>query len=208
VKIFRLLLAVLILASPAFADHTSTTLMSAQAAAGVGKSSVGSQVTPTEGGSDRHFFQFHGSTPGITVLIQQSNDSGTTWATVHVFGPGGQDEIWSTPTCGACVFRPYKLETTTGTASVYHSVSGATVGLAPTYTATATPTVTPTFTATPTRLPTSTPLPTATATPTRTPLPTPEPPFTGPSYATPTPTHTPTVTPTRTPTRTNTPTPG
>lgn len=201
-KLRTLLLALFLLALPALADHSSTTLMSAQAAAGVGKSSVGSQVTPTEGGSDVHFFQYHASAADVLVALQISLDGGTTWTQIHIFGSKGPDEVFYTPTCGACQFRPLKLSTTTGTASVYHAVSGATVGFAPTYTPTATPTVTPTFTATPTRLATSTPTSTPTRTPTRTALPTPEPPFTGPSYATPTPTNT----PTRTPTRTATPT--
>ena len=215
-------LACLALGGAALADLTTTTLMNAQAAGGVGLSSVIAASTPTGSnlGSDQWSFQFHASAPGPIVQLQQSNDGGTTWAVVHTFGSAGViDEIWTTPSCGACTFRPYKTAATIATASVYATVSGTTIGFAPTYTATSTPTFTLTPTRTPSRTPTRTftstptftqtptlvasptpmlgfvPLPTrtaipATATPTRTPTRTP----------TSTVTHTPTITPTSTPT--------
>lgn len=140
------------------ADKTSTVLMSAQTWAGPGITSVGSQATPTEGGSDWHFFQYRSTNwpEVVNVAIQQSFNSGTTWVAVHLFGPGGPDEIWATGACGVCIFRAYKGEATTGIATVTHGVSGATVPLAVTYTPTATPTVTPTSTRTPTVTPTHT----------------------------------------------------
>lgn len=199
---FPLVFIVIAIFSPdqprARADHSSTTIMSEQAVVGPGTASVSSQVTPTEGGSDRHSFQYHATATGIKVAIQQSADGGTTWAQVYLFGPGGPDEIWSTPACGACIFRAYKIETTTETATIVHNVSGVTVPLAPTYTATVTPTVTPTSTNTPTVTPTATITNTPTVTPTATVNPLAITPTPTPSL-TPTPTRTPTVTPTNTP---------
>ncbi len=131
----------------AVADKSSVTLMSAQTAAGPGLASATTATTPVEGGSDRYVFQFHASGSGADVQLQQSND-GSTWAVVHSFA--GLDEVWSTATCGACSFRPYKLNTGTATATVILTMSGASVALAPTYTATSTPTATRTPTVTPT----------------------------------------------------------
>lgn len=161
-----LMAAALLFSPPLLA---ATTLMNAQTAAGPGITSATTQVTPAETGADRYSFQYHATTTGITVVIQQSNDSGTTWANVHVFGPGGTDEIFNYPVCGACVFRAYKVDTTTGTATVTLTSSGSTVLYAPTYTATATFTATPTRTRTPTATPTYTATATRTFTPTATP---------------------------------------
>lgn len=200
----KLLLVLLLLALPALADKTSTTLMNAQTTAGVGLSSAIMSVTPVEGGYDRFSFQFHAAAIGVVVQIQQSNDAGSTWSPVHRFGPDLLDEIWITPTCGACIFRPYKLDTTGAAASVYLTTSGATVAYAPSYTPTptATATLTRTSTATPTATRTFTPTLTFTSTPTAVATPTPM------GFGTPPPTRTPTPTPTltRTPTRTSTPT--
>ena len=45
-----------------------------------------------------------------------------------VLGGGGVvDEIWITPTCGACIFRAFKTKTTTATATVTVTVSGSTI---------------------------------------------------------------------------------
>lgn len=129
------------------ADKSSVTLMSAQTAAGPGLASATTATTPVEGGSDRYVFQFHASGSGADVQLQQSND-GSTWTVVHTFGGG--DEVWSTPTCGACSFRPFKLNQTTASATVILTMSGASVASAPTYTATSTPTSTRTSTQTPT----------------------------------------------------------
>lgn len=201
----------LALAFVARADHTSTTLMSNQTRAGAGISSVITQVTPTETGSERHSFQYHASTTGLTTFLQQSNDGGTTWVSIHVFGPNGADEIWppgGLPACGACKFQAFKQEATTGGVYVYHTVSGPVIALATTYTytptptATTTPTVTLTATVTPTRTFTRTSTFTPTYTFTRTITPTV--PSAPPAGATPTPTNTPTRT--VTPTRTLTPT--
>jgi hypothetical protein len=133
----------------ALGDRQTTTLMNAQSAAGPGLASAGSQATPTESGADRYFFQYHASASGVDVAIQQSGD-GTTWATVYTFARNGPDEVWSAPTCGACLFRAFKLNTTTATATVILTMSGASVALAPSYTPTSTPTATRTPTVTPT----------------------------------------------------------
>lgn len=201
----------------ASADNTATTLMSAQTAKGWGLASAGMAVTPAPGTSDQFTFQYHATTSGVTVVLFQSLNAGTLWTPFHVFGPNGPDESFRTPACGACVFAPYKTDTTVGAATVILATSGVSVAYAPTYTPTSTPTVTPTFTATrtstPTRTPTVTPTFTATRTPdTRTPMPTPFIPgfpFNPAARALPTwtPTRTPTPTPTRTATATRTPTP-
>jgi hypothetical protein len=202
-------LTLLLAAGTAFADLTSTTLMSAQTGPGPGISSVISAITPTTGnlGSDRWSFQYTASTTGVKVWLQQSNDGGTTWVTIHTFGVSAS-EIYSVPSCGACMFRPYKLKVTTGTATVVSTVSGSTIAMAPSYTATPTATITPTFTYTRTFTPTVTRTPTQTLRPTHTPRNTPTPMGYYPTAAasTPTPTSTPTITPTRTATRTMTPT--
>lgn len=197
------------LESRADAAGAATTLMSVQTQSGPGLASVSTNPTPGETGAERHSFQYHASVSRIAVYIQRSNDSGTTWATVHVFTGSdthdrlGTDETWPTDglaACGTCQFRAYKPQTTVGTVSVTHVVSGAALALAPTYTntPTATVTITPTvtLTRTVTRTPTITPTFTATSKPplTRTPTPVPT--------ATRTPvarrTSTPTVTPTHT----------
>lgn len=183
------------------AAGAATTLMSAQAAAGVGLASVSTNPTPGETGAERHSFQYHASVSRIAVYLQRSNDSGTTWATVHVFTGAdthdrlGTDEVWpldGLPACGTCQFRAYKPQTTVGTASVTHVVSGAALAVALTYTPTAT------FTAT--KTPTITPTGTITKTPTITPT------FTITSKPPLTKTPTPTITHTRTPVAPRTPT--
>ncbi|MDD5304989.1 MAG: hypothetical protein PHS14_17970 [Elusimicrobia bacterium] len=177
--------------------------MSAQTVAGAGLATVSSSVTPAETGSERHSFQFVPSGAGVVVRIDQSNDGGTTWTPVHIFDGGSAE--WSTPSCGACKFRAWKMVLTSANASVYHTVSGPIVPLAPTYTATSTPTVTPTPTATPVNTSTPTRTATTTITPTvNTPTPTPT---VTPDWRAMTPAVTPTNTPTRTPTRTATLTP-
>ena len=132
-------------ARTASADNTVTTLMSAVTDAGVtGASGVSTQVTPAAGGSDRYVFQFHSDvSPAPLVQVQMSPD-GTLWATVYTFGQNGPDEVWSTPTCGGCQFQLNKLATTTAKATVKLTMSGPSVALAPTYTASSTPTATPT----------------------------------------------------------------
>jgi hypothetical protein len=198
------------------AAGAATTLMTTQGTAGPGRASVSTNPTPGETGAERHSFAYHASAQRIAVQVQRSDDGGTTWATIHTFGKPthdstGIDEVWpldGLPACGICQFRAYKPQTTTGTATVTHVVSGAALDLAPTYTST--PTLTPTATGTPPTLtPTATKTPTATVpTPTRTAT------FTAtegslPFTRTPTPTKTPTRTPVapRTPTGTITPTP-
>lgn len=203
-------LAFLLAAGTAYADLTSTTLMSAQTLPGPGITSVVAASTPTTGnlGSDHWSFQYHATTTGVKVWLQQSNDGGTTWVTLHTFGASA-DEIWPVsglPSCGACVFRPYKLKVTTGAATVTSTVSGTTIGFAPTYTFTATATVTQTPTVTRTSTPTVTVTSTKTPRNTATPRPTSTPMGYYPTAlaATSTPTRTPTRTATATATRTPT----
>lgn len=185
----------------AYAAGAATTLMSAQARSGPGIASVSTNPTPGETGAERHSFQYHASVSRIAVYVQRSNDSGATWATVHVFTGQdthdrlGTDETWPTDglaACGTCQFRAYKPQTTVGTASVTHVVSGAALALAPSYT------TTPTYTATITATITVTPTVTRTATITPTFTNTSKPPLTR--------TPTPTITSTRTPVAPRTPT--
>lgn len=210
-KLLLVILACVGLAGAALGDLNSTTLMNAQTGVGPGLTSVIAASTPTTGnlGSDRWSFQYHATTTGVKVRLQQSNDGGTTWVSIYTFGASA-DEIYSVPSCGACIFRPYKTAVTTGAATVTVTVSGTTIAFAPTYTATATATVTPT--ATSTKTPTVTPTMTFTRTirPTHTPRPTNTPmgyyPTALAATATPTrtPTRTATATATATPTRTAT----
>lgn len=177
----------------ALADRSSTTLMNASAATGPGAASIFTQETPTEGSGDHFVFQYRAGGPRANCVLQVSNDSGTTWSTVHNFK--NPDDVFAFPVCGACQLRAYALYAdSTNTNTVIVTLSGAAVALAPTYTATKTPTVTPTSTRTPT--PTVTRTYTPTITPTATYL-----------TPTPTPTITPTATPSKTPTKTPTFTP-
>src|ERR1035437_1734941 len=189
----------------AIADRSSTTSMNAQTVLGPGLASIYTAATPTEDPASSFVFQYKGG-PGAQARLEISNDSGTNWSTLRVFGIGEDTLLF--PVCGACQFRGYAIvASATATNTIIVTVSGAAVAVAPTYTATNTPAVTPTATATktptPTRTPdtrTATPTPSKTPTPVNTGTPTPFP------INTPINTITPTVTPTRTPTRTPTPT--
>jgi hypothetical protein len=126
----------------ALAAGSAVTLMNAQTAAGPGLASATTQATPAEGGADRYVFQYHATGADVRTAIEQSSDSGSTWANVHTFR--GPDEVWSAGVCGPCLFRANKIYTTSETATVILTMGGAAVALAPSYTPTATPTTTPT----------------------------------------------------------------
>jgi hypothetical protein len=132
----------------ALAAGSAVTLMNAQTAAGPGRASATTQATPAEGGADRYVFQYHATGADVNTAIEQSNDSGSTWALVHTFR--GPDEVWSVGVCGPCLFRANKVYSSTETATVILTMGGGAVPLAPSYTPTATPTVTRTPTVTPT----------------------------------------------------------
>ena len=133
----RLLSLVAVLAMLAFAGSAQATavsvLMNAQSAAGAGSA----VVTATGGtGVENFTFQYIVNVTGIPVTVpvqlELSLDSGTTWAPVHLFGKaGGQSEIFTFPICGVCRIRANKLSTTTGTAKVVVSCSGAASCVAP-----------------------------------------------------------------------------
>lgn len=81
----------------AIADRSSTTIMNAQTVTGPGLASIYTAVTPVEDPASHFVFQYKGG-PGGQAQLEISNDSGTSWSALHVFGIGEDVFQYPTPT--------------------------------------------------------------------------------------------------------------